>query len=151
MQRNDDFCKQKLVDVQHPFTLEDGVLHRVVKEGRYRYHAIVVPEVMKKDILRAAHDEMGHNGFSRCYSLLKRLYYWKRMKRDLEKHIRNCAPCLQQNRQVVKYQKLQFKVPNLPMQFISMDLIGPFPETIKGNKYALTAIDMLTVLLCCTN
>ena len=34
--------------------------------------------------------------------------------------------------------------PMVPMEFISMDLIGDFIPSSKGNKYALTVICMLT-------
>ena len=35
-------------------------------------------------------------------------------------------------------------VPQFPISFISMDFIGPYRETEKGNQYALTVIYMLT-------
>ena len=37
------------------------------------------------------------------------------------------------------------KVPEVPMQLICMDLVGPiFPVTSRGNHFILTCIDMLT-------
>ena len=38
-----------------------------------------------------------------------------------------------------------FDSPDLPMEFICMDLVGPIhPPSSRGNKYVLTVIDMLT-------
>ena len=38
-----------------------------------------------------------------------------------------------------------FNSPDLPMEFICMDLVGPIhPPSSRGNKYVLTVIDMLT-------
>ena len=38
-----------------------------------------------------------------------------------------------------------FDLPDLPMEFICMDLVGPIhPPSSRGNKYVLTVIDMLT-------
>ena len=38
-----------------------------------------------------------------------------------------------------------FKTPEVPMQLICMDLVGPIaPVTSKGNRFILTCIDMLT-------
>ena len=38
-----------------------------------------------------------------------------------------------------------FKTPDMPMQLICMDLVGPIsPVTSKGNKFILTCINMLT-------
>ena len=38
-----------------------------------------------------------------------------------------------------------FKIPEVPMQLICMDLVGPIsPVTSRGNRFILTGIDMLT-------
>ena len=68
----------------------------------------------------------------------------------ITKHVRNCYKCQQQNRQVIKYQKLHFDTDSFPMDFIFMDLIGEFhPPSKKGHKYALTVICMLTGYVFC--
>ena len=77
-------------------------------------------------ILRMAHDELGHNGTHRTYTILKRLYCWKGLKPNVERHIKMCYQCQRRNKQVVKYTNLHFDVATFPMQFISMDLIGKF-------------------------
>ena len=46
--------------------------------------------------------------------------------------------------------KKHFSSPPQPMEFISMDLIGEFiPASSKGNRYALTAVCMLTGFTFC--
>ena len=97
-----------------------------------------------------AHDNLGHNGTHRTYTLLKRLYYWKGLKPSVAKHIKMCYQCQRRNKQVIKYATLHFDVATFPMQFISMDLIGEFhPPTAKKNRYALTVICMLTGYVFC--
>ena len=108
------------------------------------YETIVLPRALTAQILRMAHDNLGHNGTHRTYTLLKRLYYWKGLKPCSTKHIQKCYQCQRRNKQVVKYATLHFDVATFPMQFISMDLIGEFhPPTTKGKRYALTVICML--------
>ena len=105
----------------------------------------MLPRALIAQILKIAHDNLGHNGTHRTYTLLKRLYYWKGLKPCVTKHIQRCYQCQRRNKQVVKYATLHFHVATFPMQFISMDLIGEFhPPTTKGNRYALTVICMLT-------
>ena len=54
------------------------------------------------------------------------------------------------NIKVQQIQKEHFKVPPQPMEFIAMDLIGEFhPPSSKGNRYALTAVCMLTGFTFC--
>ena len=101
----------------------------------------VMPRALTTQILRMAHDDLGHNGTHRTYTLLKRLYYWKGLKPSVEKHIKMCYQCQRRNKQVVKYATLHFDVATFPMQFISMDLIGEFhPPTSRKHRYALTVI-----------
>ena len=97
-----------------------------------------------------AHDELGHNGTHRTYTMLKRLNYWKGLKPRVEKQIIMCYLCQRRNKQVVKYATLHFDVATFPMQFISMDLIGEFhPPTSRKHWYALTVICKLTGYVFC--
>ena len=97
-----------------------------------------------------AHDEQGHNGFKRTYNALKTLYYWKGMKRHIQLHCRRCRTCARHNVHNNEVYKEHFKAPSQPMEFLAMDLIGEFhPASSKGNRYALTAICMLTGFTWC--
>ena len=101
-------------------------------------------------VLELAHNKLGHNGISRTYAMLKRLYYWKGMKTSIAKHIKNCDLCQKRNLQVVPYVKLHFDSATFPMEFISMDLIGElYPPSKLGHKCALTVICMLTRYVFC--
>ena len=108
-----------------------------------------MPRALIAQLLKMAHDNLGHNGTHRTYMLLKRLYYWKGLKPSVAKHIQRCYQCQRRNKQVVKYATLHFDVATFPMQFISMDLIEFHPPTTKGKRYALTVICMLTGYVFC--
>ena len=119
-------------------------------EGNNTYETTVIPRDLTGQILRMAHDELGHNDTHRTYIMLKRLYYWKDLKPSVEKHIKACYQCQRRNKWVVKYATFHFDVAAFPMQFISMDLIGEFhPPTIRKHQYALTVICMLTGYVFC--
>ena len=82
-----------------------------------------IPRALTGQILRMAHDELGHNGTHRTYTILKRLYYWKGLKLRIEKHIKMCYQCQRRNKHIVKYATLHFDVATFPMQFITIYLI----------------------------
>ena len=104
------------------------------------FFPIVLPRMLIGHVLELAHNKLSHNGISRTYAMLKRLYYWKGMKASITKHI-NCDVCQKCNLQVVPYAKLHFDTATFPMEFISMDLIGElYPPSKLGHKYALTII-----------
>ena len=47
------------------------------------------------------------------------------------------------------YAQLHVEVLQMPMDFISGDLIHPYKVTFRGNQYALTVIGMLTNYIIC--
>ena len=132
------------------YLVKDKILKRYVLEGDSTYETIVVPRALTAQILRMAHDELGHNGTHRTYTILRRLYYWKGLKPRVENHIKMCYQCQRRNKQVVKYATLHFDIATFPMQFFSMDLIGEFqPPANRKHRYALTVICMLTGYVFC--
>ena len=151
-QQKDKFCKEQYNKIlkgslpnTHPYYIKDGILMKYTTDNKQRFETIVVPEHYTLALLRLAHDELGHNGSSRTYMMLRRLYFWKGMKPQVFKYVKQCKSCLQRNSQIVRYASGHFNVPTSPMQFISMDLIGEFhPPSAKGHRYALTVICMLT-------
>ena len=157
LQQKDMFCANILAQIEKGniiegqlYIIQNKLLKRYVTDGDNTYETIVLPRALTAQILRMAHNNLGHNGTHRTYMLLKRLYYWKGLKPSVAKHIQRCYQCQRRNKQVVKYATLHFDVATFPMQFISMDLIGEFhPPTTKGKRYALTVICMLTGYVFC--
>ena len=157
LQQKDRFCVNILAQIEKGniiegqlYVIQDKLLKRYVVDGDNTYETIVLPRALTAQILKIAHDNLGHNGTHRTYTLLKRLYYWKGLKPCVTKHIQRCYQCQRRNKQVVKYATLHFDVATFPKQFISMDLIGEFhPPTTKGKRYALTVICMLMGYVFC--
>ena len=157
LQQKDIFCNNILSQIEKRnikegqlYAIKDKVLKRYVVDGNNTYETTMIPRVITAQILWMAHDNLGHNGTHRTYTLLKRLYYWKGLKPSVVKHIKMCYQCQRRNKQVIKYATLHFDVATFPMQFISMDLIGEFhPPTTKKNRYALTVICMLMGYIFC--
>ena len=157
LQQKDTFCANILAQIEKGniiegqlYKVQNKLLKRYVTDGDKTYETIVLPRALTAQILKMAHDNLGHNGTHRTYMLLKRLYYWKGLKPSITKHIQRCYQCQRRNKQVVKYATLHFDVATFPMQFISMDLIGEFhPPTTKGKRYALTVTCMLTGYVFC--
>ena len=157
LQQKDMFCNNILTQIEKGnikegqlYTIKYRLLKRYVIDSDNMYETTVMPRALIAQILWMAHDNLGHNGTHRMYTLLKKLYYWKGLKPSVAKDIRMCYQYQRRNKQVVKYAMLHFDVATFPMQFISMDLIGEFhPLTTKKNRYALTVICMLTGYIFC--
>ena len=157
LQVQDTFCSHILTQIEkgnikegQTYLVQNKILKRYVIDGDNTYKTVILPRALTAQVLKMAHDDLGHNGTHRMYMLLKQLYYWKGLKLSVVKHVQRCYHCQRRNKQVVKYATLHFNVVSFPMQFISMDLIGEFhPPTSKGKRYALTIICMLTGYVFC--
>ena len=120
---------------------------RNIINNKQCFYTMVLLQVLKTQILRTAHDDLGHIGTTRTYMLVCRLYCWKGMMTSINKYIKQCMTCQKRNVQVGKYAQLHFSTPRL--QFISMDFIGPFDPSSNGHHYVLTVICMLTGCMIC--
>ena len=151
IQRNDEYCREvarklkKDIELKRIFLKEEGILYRLWIEDGRTFKCILVPQVLQESLIILAHDYSGHNGARRAYSCLKRQYYWPGIRKQVFRHCKQCAECQLQNQGQPEKQFDHFQTPDLPMQFICMDLVGPIhPPSSRGNRYVLTVIDMLT-------
>ena len=132
------------------YTMENNILKQKIIDNRLLYTPIVVPDILKDCLLILAHNKQGHNGFRRTYASLKNRYHWKGMKKSVHQHCMNCQVCTKHNIKTQQLKNEHFSSPPQPMEFIAMDLIGEFhPASSKGNRFALTAVCMLTGLMFC--
>ena len=150
LQKNDTYCRDvvkklhKDKELQKIFIKEEGVLYRLWVEDGRTFKCILVPQVLQDFMIILAHDYSGHNG-SRTYNCLKRQYYWPGIRKQIFRQCKRCKECILQNQGQPEKCFSHFDSPDLPMEFICMDLVGPIhPPSSKGNKYVLTVIDMLT-------
>ena len=87
LQQKDRFCANILAQIEKEniiegqlYVIQNKLLKRYVIDGDNTYETIVLPRAHIAQILKIAHDNLGHNGTHRTYTLLKRLYYWKGFK-----------------------------------------------------------------------
>ena len=126
------------------FILHKGVLCRLWTEKRDTFRCIFIPEILRDPLLVLAHNQNGHNRGQHTYMALKRMYYWPGMRSQVFKHCRSCRECMLQNQANTAADFKQFMMPEIPIQLICMDLVGPIsPVSSRGNCFILTCIDML--------
>ena len=87
---------------------ENELLMRKVINGGHEFRAIYLPSVLIFQVLRTAHDDLGHNGFPRTYAAIKRVFFWKGMKEDIRKHCKTCATCQLHKLENVKFERKIF-------------------------------------------
>ena len=65
------------------------------------------------------------------------------MYEDIRTHIRTCDTC-QRRRKEKETEPLQLVKVTTACAHIGIDIIGPLPRTLRGNRYIIMAIDYLT-------
>ena len=81
---------------------------------------------------------------NKLYNQMRKYCYWPGIKQDCSKYVQSCKTCQMVNLKSHRLTNLSMPISRIPMETICMDLIGPLPETSSGNKFALTAICLLT-------
>ena len=86
-QNNDTICviiqklnSEKKVSLERYF-MDDGLLHKIVREDDKIFHMLAVHWTLNKYILHQMHNALEHNGRARTYWYLK----WVYMGKDYEK------------------------------------------------------------------
>lgn len=130
-------------------TLTHGLLHRTWEsaDGRSNLSQIVLPSVLQKDVLSEVHSGAsgGHFGVNKTLQKIRKKYYWVRCKEDVTHWIQQCHVCAA-TKGPAKRTRAAMKVYNVgvPFERIAMDITGPFPTSMNGNKYMLVVIDYFT-------
>ena len=108
---------------------------------------LVIPHSLQRQAVSVIHDTVlgGHAATDRTLFAAKRRFYWRNMKRTIQKYVQNCKICqVQKGRAHPKQPLRQFPLPDKPFDVVSTDLIGPLKITVRGNRYILVVTDFLT-------
>ena len=74
----------------------------------------------------------------------RRQHYWKCLKESVHTICQTLSEMSNNKYTTLHDVQLHLEIPKNPVDFISIDLIGPFETNTKGNQYTLAVICMLT-------
>jgi hypothetical protein len=107
-----------------------------------------VPEVLHYSALCQAHDDPvsgGHCGVNKTLDKMTRDFFWPTLARDVRAHVAACTACARKAAPRPDGTSATARViPSQPWEMVGFDFIGPLPETARGNKYAIVALDLFT-------
>ena len=107
---------------------------------------LVVPSVLRSEVLKAAHKDFGHQGPERTEQVVQRRCWWPCMPTDVKQWISECERCV-----VAKGPYLTAKTPmgsiiaTKPLEVLAMDFtqLGPASD---GRENVLVVTDVFTKL-----
>lgn len=130
-----------------PFTLHKGVLYKN-NGGSGRPFLLVVPSILRKDILEQCHDspDGGHRGIEKTLARIRQRFWWKGVTASTKHYVKSCFFC-----QVFKPRiglpagKLRPISPPIEMfHTIGVDHLGLFKTTDGGKQHLIVCIDYLS-------
>lgn len=100
----------------------------------------------RKTILTEYHTDAlsGHPGVNRTFQEVKKTYFWKGMKQEIENFIKTCDVCQRNKKINIKTPMVITSTANDFAEAIACDIMGPYPITKNNNRYILTVQDELT-------
>ena len=139
--KNDPIHLKTLMRFRQYLSLRDGILHRSVqlKHQPKEVQQVILPAVLRKRLVMACHDEMGHLGMDRVLLLLQDRVYWPGMARDVREHIRSCDRCERFKLRPEREEMHQIEA-SYPLELVHVDFL-----TIGGKKGPRKDINVLVV------
>lgn len=130
------------------FVLRNNVLYKRNFENNTATFLLVVPSLLRPEILEACHDDpsAGHLGVSRTLARIRTKYYWPKLLSSVQHYVRTCRDCQRRKTPPLKPAGLLQPIdpPEAPFAQVGMDLLGPFPTSSSGKRWIIVATDYLT-------
>lgn len=120
---------------------------RLYNKPSKRYGPRKVPAIADRaELVRQAHDQLGHAGEQRTRHLLRQ-YWWRGMVQQVKEYVRSCTACQDAKPRFERQDTLNpIKMPKDGPAFsrIGIDLLGPFPKSSNGSVYAVICVEYST-------
>ena len=105
---------------------------------------LVLPKNLRKEVLNELHNKRtaGHLGIKRTADRVRQRFYWPGFRVDVKRWCKLCLDCEARKPRVgPRHAPLKQFQAGAPLEKIGMDILGPIPETERGNKYILVISD----------
>jgi hypothetical protein len=126
--------------------MQNGLLCRRIGplNDRSSQTTIYVAPALRREVIRQCHDTKtaGHFYFWKTLNKLKKYFTWAGMNKDVQNYCRACHVCATR-KNAGRKQKAEMRRYDVgfPMEEVAIDIMGPFPESLAGNKYVLVIVD----------
>ncbi|KAA0047195.1 pol protein [Cucumis melo var. makuwa] len=153
--------RQRIIDAQSndPYLVEkrglaesgQAVEFSISSDGGLLFERrLCVPSdsAVKTELLSEAHSSpfSMHPGITKMYQDLKRIYWWRNMKREVAEFVSRCLVCQQVKAPRQKPAGLlqPLSIPEWKWENVSMDFITGLPRTLRGFTVIWVVVDRLT-------
>ena len=127
----------------HYFETEDGLLYYLsqLDSGDPRLR-LYIPQEMENIVIKQYHDQLGHMALDKTYDSMRLKYFFPNMYRKLNSYIEKCVTCQTASAKKPRPPLQETDIPPYPFAKMALDLSGPYPTTMSGNRYIVSFIDI---------
>lgn len=125
----------------YTWDLQQQQLLRKLPDGSIR----VVPQPSERNsLIQQQHERCGHYGVRRTNAMLASKYWWQGMRADTAAVLKRCTHCSRVNASFNSKGNMR-QLNSIPISSMGFrwhaDLAGPFPESLRGSRYVLVAVE----------
>ena len=128
-------------DIQKHYLLVDDLVYYLSNSDDDPCLRLYVPKHLRTLIVTQYHENNGHMGVQKTFNSIKRKYYWPNLFKELNQYVSMCTICQTRSLQKIKQPLQETDIPPYPMAKMSLDLSGPYPTSMSGNKYIIAFVD----------
>ena len=141
----DGRCLKKYAKNYQLYRIIEGLLHiRKANDVQWR---LVLPPDWREVAMTHYHDNPtgGHNGKDMTHGKIKTRYWWPNMRSRIDAWVDTCGICGQCRGPNPRHRAtLQPIEVNEPFHRIAIDIVGPLPPTLRGNRFILVIVDVFS-------
>ena len=127
----------------HYFETEDGLLYYLSQPDSEDLRLrLYIPQEMENIVIKQYHDELGHMALDKTYDSMRLKYFFPNMYRKLNSYIEKCVTCQTASAKKPRPPLQETDIPPYPFAKMALDLSGPYPTTMSGNRYIVSFIDI---------
>ncbi len=114
----------------------------------YQYpEQIVVPTALRPEVISHFHDSLfgGHLGIRRTREKIAMRYFWPKLDKDIENWVSSCTVCASKKSPPnLRRAPLTPIAVSGPFDRVAVDVVGPLPQTLSGNRFIVGFTDYHT-------
>ena len=123
------------------FLLIGQVLHFLSNPDDDPQVRLVIPEHLIPYVIHQYHDNNGHMGVNKTFETIKVKYYFADQFKIINEYVNACVTCQQRCLTKKKTPVQEMDVPPYAFAKVSLDVSGPYPKSLSGNRYIIGFVD----------
>lgn len=146
---------EKCPDKYQEFKVVDGQVFKFIsgsslaEDSAFRWKQ-VVPMCERQPLIRQIHEE-AHLGYWKTLCKVRERFYWPRLATDVKRFCFACQICKESKIPNINVRPTcgKPKLCSRPWEMISLDFLGPYPRSKKGNVWILVVSDFHSKFVMC--